>query len=240
MICRPTVSTRSRAFTLMEILLALAVAAIILAVISTVYFNALQLRNRTEQSYDDALPLQFALSVIKRDLLATMPPGGTLVGEFQTTPTTESSSSMNLFPSGQQVSPFIYTASGAIDESTPFADVQKVAYYLVDPTNNNAVGRDLIRVVSRNLLPANEEEATSQWLMGGIDSMDFQYYDGNSWINTWDSTTSSNLPRGIKLQMVLAPEKNRPNEYLQTPIEMVVPLLIQSVSTNTQTTGGGQ
>lgn len=231
---------RSRAFTLMEILLALAISAIVLSVVSVVYFNALQLRNRTAKTYDEALPLQFALSVMKRDLVATMPPGGTLTGEFQTTPTIDSTASMDLYPGGQQVSPYIFTASGNIDDTTPFADVQKVAYYLVDPTNNDLPGRDLVRVVSRNLLAVNSEEVASQFLMSGVQTVNFQYYDGTSWVDTWDSTTSSNLPAAIKVQLVLEPEENRENYYQQAPIEMVVPVLMQSRTNQTQTPGGGQ
>ena len=210
-----------------------------LSVVTTVFFSALQLRNRTAQTFDQILPLQHAIAVLKRDLAATLPPGGTLVGEFQTTPSADASSALNLFANGQQVSPLIYTASGMIDESTPFADVQKVAYYLIEPTNSITPGRDLVRIVSRNLLPTTTEVATSQWLMGGIEQMNFQYFDGTSWTATWDSTTSSNLPSAIKIQIALATEANQENSYIQSPIEMVVPVVAQARTARAQPSGGG-
>jgi type II secretion system protein J len=225
-------------FTLLEILLALAVSGIVLSVVTTVYFSALQLRNRTAQSFDDALPLQHAVMVMKRDLAALLPPGGTLSGELQSTPGSESMSSMNLFANGQQVSPLLHTATGFIDDYTPFADVQKVAYFLVDPTNSYALGRDLIRVVSGNLLPATTDESSSRWLMGGVESMYFQFYDGTAWLDTWDSTTSSNLPMAIKIQLALATDETQPNYYVQDPIEIVVPVLAQAVTTESAETGG--
>jgi prepilin-type N-terminal cleavage/methylation domain-containing protein len=229
MILRPTVRSPRRAFTLMEILLALAVSGIVLSVITTVYFSALQLRNRTVGSFDEILPLQHAVAVIKRDLAGILPPGGTLSGELQSTPGLDDvSASMNLFAGGQQVSPLFYTASGIIDEYSPFADVQQVAYYLVPATNAYVGGQDLVRVVSGNLLPSTTVEATSRWLMGGIESMYFHYHDGTSWLTSWDSTVSSNLPTAIKVELVLTPDDNRPNAYLQEPVEIIVPLVMQA------------
>jgi type II secretion system protein J len=238
---QPTVNAQaSGGFTLMEILLALAVSGVVLSVITTVYFSALQLRNRTTRTFDESLPLQHALLVLKRDLAALVPPGGTLSGELQTTPTSDAGSAMNLFANGQQVSPLLYTASGMISEYSPFADVQRVAYYLVDPTNTLATGRDLVRIVSRNLLPATTDEAGSQWLLGGVESMYFQFHDGTSWLDTWDSTISSNLPTAIKIQLTPAGDATRPNYYLQAPIEVVVPVLAQARTAPGEDTGGGQ
>ncbi len=232
-------STRA-GFTLLEILLALAVSGIVLSVVTTVYFGALQLRNRTAQTFDEALPLQQSLMVIKRDLTALLPPGGTLSGELQSKPTVEATSAMNLFANGQQVSPLFYTATGIVDEYTPFADVQKVAYYLVEPTNTISSGRDLVRVVSGNLLPATVDEPVSRWLMGGVQAMYFQYFDGTTWMTTWDSTTSSNLPAAIKVQLTLATDETRPNYYLQDPVEIVVPILSQPATVESTGAGGDQ
>jgi len=218
-----------KGFTLLEILLAMATSAIVLSVITTVYFSALQLRNRTMESYDEVLPLQHTIMVLKRDLAEVMPPGGTLSGEIQTEPSDDQAvTSMNLLLGGRQVGPLLYTASGSIDEYTPFADVRRVAYFLVNPTNNVSPGFDLIRVSSGNLLPSTTDQPTSRWLMGGIESMGFQFYDGTSWINTWDSETSGTAPAAIKVQIVPAARDNGPNLYIREPLEIIVPLLMQA------------
>src|SRR5438270_5454702 len=65
------------AFTLMEIMLALAVSAIALAGIGGVFYSALRLRERSAAMVDEAVPLQQALIFIKRDLQGAVPPGGT-------------------------------------------------------------------------------------------------------------------------------------------------------------------
>lgn len=229
MIAPSTNQSVRRAFTLMEVLLAMAVSAVVLAVINGVYFSALQLRNRTAQSFSDALPVQYALATIRRDLEGVLPPGGTLVGDLQTTSTSVFSSSRPLLSNAERVSPDFFTNSGMIDDQTTFGDVQRVAYYLADPEvyPGNA-GRELYRVTSRNLLPATVAEPSSQWLMSGVEAVAFQYFDGTSWANSWDSTVSSNLPTAIKLQLVMAAADDRQSVYQDRPIELVVPLRMQA------------
>lgn len=230
-------SRMNRAFTLMEVLLALAVSAIVLSVVSSVFFGALQLRNRTARAFDDLLPLQHAVTVIRRDLTALLPPGGTFAGELQSTPGT-TDPTLNLFAGGQPVSPVLHTASGLVDAFTLFGDVQRVAYYLVDPTNGVTQGRDLVRVVARNLLPATVDQPASQWLMSGVETVRFQYLDGTVWTENWDSTTSSNLPLAVRVQIVPATEPDRENLYFQAPVELVVSLP-QGRAQQTQNPGGG-
>jgi hypothetical protein len=133
-----------------------------------------------------------------------------------------------------RVSPDIYTTTGVMDETSNWSEVRKVGYFLAMPTNNTS-GKDLMRVVTSNLLPVTQEIPTTQWLMGGVDTMLFQFYDGQTWIETWDSTTTSNLPTAIKVQITLFPEKG--DRVRGNPVELVVPVMIGSNSTN-QATGG--
>ena len=38
-----------------------------------------------------------------------------------------------------------YTCTGVLDDTSPWADVQKVVYYLKPSTYRNAIGKDLVR-----------------------------------------------------------------------------------------------
>ena len=231
------------AFTLLELLIAVVAFAIVLAAINGVFYSGLKLRNRSAASLEKSLPLAQALNVLKRDLANLAPPSTNetrLIGELQSTPTGTGASSTPRFGSivgatgatgGQnsQISPDFFTLSGLIDSSAPWPNVQKVAYLLVESTNRNALGRDLVRAVTRNLLPAGgiEELPTEQLLLTDVEEVFFLYHNGTDWQETWDSTTddANPLPRAIKVQIQMAAAS--PTE-LRPPVELVVPIVVQA------------
>src|SRR5690242_9113478 len=86
------------AFTLMEVMLALTVSAIVLAAIGGVFFAALRLRDRTSAALDETAPLYQALSIMRCDFQGALPPGSGSIptaGDFKTDP--ESVSRIQLF-----------------------------------------------------------------------------------------------------------------------------------------------
>jgi general secretion pathway protein J len=228
---------RTLGFTLIEVLLAVAVFAIVLGAINTVFFGALRLRNKTMEAFETALPLQQALNIIQKDLEGIMIPGGRFAGTLTTAP--EGLENPTSF-AGERVTPDIHTASGLVNESALWADVQKVAYFLAMPTNSSDQpgGRDLIRQVTRNLLPVTYEEPETQWLMSGLQAMRLEYYDGLTWTETWDSSTSTNLPKAIKVQITLDSDLIGTSRT-PAPIEMIVPILVQASASSTEEAAGG-
>src|SRR5689334_414498 len=64
------------AFTLMEMMLALAVSAIVVAAIGGVFYSALRLRNSAAAALDEEAPLYQALDLLRRDLQNALPPSG--------------------------------------------------------------------------------------------------------------------------------------------------------------------
>lgn len=229
-----------RAFTLLEVLIALLILAMVIGVAHSIFHGALQLRNQADQAFDDAIPLQHTLALIKRDMANLTVPGGTFTGTFQSSPTTSSSSSTTHY--GQQAGPFFYTASGTVSDTASWSEIQKIAYYLT-PATNGGPGMELVRAVTRNLLPVMQEEYSDQHLLSGVENLTFQYYNGTAWVDTWDSatttatsTTTNTLPQGIRVQLTLAAGAGK---SATAPIEMVVPVCVQVSTNSTSTTGGG-
>ena len=143
-------SRRTTGFTLLEVLIAVMIFAVVLAAASTVFYGALRLRKGAAESLEQSLPRQQALAVVQRDLANLVVPGGTLSGVCRTTSIT------NVI--GGQSSPDFYTSTGLIDSTSPWAEIQRVAYVLMDSSGPGADGKDLVRTVTRNLLPATLEE----------------------------------------------------------------------------------
>ncbi len=216
----------TRGFTLLELLLATAVGAVVLLAINTTFFGALRLHNTTHARIDADLVLERTLGIVRRDLAGLMLPGGTLSGQLQSS----SFTSMTAGTSGDRISPDLYTNSGKIDGWNPFSEVQMVAYYLAPGDSPNG-GKRLVRVVTRNLLPVQETEPEEQVLLEGVDSATVQFHDRTGWTDMWDSEATSTLPAALKFSLVMtAKDPNQPS----APIELVVPVMVMTTTSQTE------
>jgi hypothetical protein len=147
-----------------------------------------------------------------------------LIGPFQ------SINQTNTLP--DQIGPDFYTSGGEPDGMVPWGDIEKIDYLLSLPTNRMMAGKDLVRAVTRNLLPVNPPTVPDQkrTLLSGVQSVIFTYYDGTSWDPQWDSTQQTNLPYAIKMDIQMAAQTR--GSGLGPKYELVIPLDVQ-VTTNT-------
>lgn len=219
-------------FTLLELILAIAIGAIVLLVINGTFIGALRLHNTTHEKIDDDLVLQRTLTIVRKDLAGIMVPANpqattyTLSGQL----TSDAPSTNDLDSNSERITPDIYTNSGRIDGWTPYAEVQMVSYYL-SPANDGSPTKNLVRLVTRNLLSAIEPTAEAQTLLPGVSSAGISYFDGQSWLDTWDSTTTSSLPTAIKFSLALASRDPGASRVDLAPIELIVPVLVKTTST---------
>ncbi len=222
---RPTnVPRSSRGFTLLELLLATAVAAVVLVVIQTTFFGALRLHNTTHAKIDGDLVIERALRIVRRDFAGLMLPSGVLAVELQTT----IFSSVNGDSFGERVSPDLYTNSGRIDGWNPFSEVQRVTYFL-GPASDGGPAKDFIRVVTRNLLAVQETPGEPEVLLHGVSEAKVEFYDGTTWTGEWDSEATASMPTGIRLLLTMAPADLA--HAAPEPIELVVPVYVATTTT---------
>jgi type II secretory pathway component PulJ len=221
------------AFTLIEILLALSVSAIVLAAIGGVFYSAIRLRERTTAALDESAPLYHALTLLRRDLQGVLPPGGVLAGDFKA----------GTVDNGMAQGPGLQfcSSTGVIKDEEPWGDIQQVTYELRNPVERtSAAGKDLFRSVTRNLLATTSFESQDQWLMGNVQTLEFSCYDGAQWSDSWDTSLgNTNLPSAVLVRILLAAD-NSPNPGSRQPIEIIVPLVTQPRLSQTASTGGGQ
>lgn len=237
---------RSGAFTLIELLLTIVIFAVILASINAVFFGAMRLRQKSADAAARALPLELTLATLRRDLAGIVKPGGTYAGILDSAANIQGLNEQN-------VGTEIFTTSGVFRDPQPWAEIQKVAYVLRDPTNRlGTVGRDLVRVVKRNLAPAVEEQPEEQRLLSEVNRIDFSFFDGTSWRTSWNSTNDlTTLPRAIRVEITLEPERlqgqeaqtaRTVNSQFRPPIQLVVPVMVAAVtnqSAGTEAPTGG-
>jgi type II secretion system protein J len=223
----PGLRRANRGFTLVELLMASVVGAIVLLVISGTYFNALKLYNATNEQVDSDLVLQRALGLVQSDLSGLLLPKGVLSGQFQTAPT----QSLTQDFSDTRLSPDIYTTSGVVNGWNPFSEAQVVAYFIA-PANDGTGTKNLVRAVTRNLLPSQTPTTDQKVLLSGVTDAEFDYYDGSEWTDTWDSTVTYTLPQAVRFSLRLA-ARNTGQAQAQ-PIELVVPVLVTTRTSQLQ------
>jgi len=216
-----------RAFTLIEMILAIGVAAIVLIAINTVLFAALRLHAVTADTVDAASPIDQVVTFLRRDLQCVVTPtNGTskvLSGDFRV-------GNVTSLGVAEPVAIEMFTATGALNANTPWADIQRVTYGLKPPANRSAAGQDLIRSVARNLLSVTTPEVADQLMLSGVASIKFSCYDGAQWQDMWDTTgvmsVNTNLPLAVRVDIQMSGNNNA------QPIEILVPIDSQS-RTNT-------
>lgn len=218
------------AFTLIEMILAIGIAAIVLIAVNATLFAAMRLRDAATDAVDQAAPVDQAVATIRRDLqcAVTPKPNGVMSGDFKVGNVTSTGI-------GEVVAAEMYTATGALSADAPWGDIQRVTYEL-KPSTSGAPGTDLYRSVTRNLLTETTPDVEDQLMITGIASVKFSCYDGSQWYDTWDTTdpgsVSTNLPVAVRVDI-------QPGGSARdwAPIEILVPINSQSRTNSTSTVG---
>ena len=214
-------SSFASGFTLIKMILAIGVAAIVLVAINAVLFTALRLREVTAGVVDAATPLDQTVTFMRRDLQCLVTPtNGTskiLSGSFK-------AGTVNSPGISEPVAVEMFTATGALNATTPWADIQRVTYELKNSSDPSG-RRDLYRSVTRNLLATSATpDVEDQLMLSGVESVKFSGYDGSRWQETWDTsdanTVNTNLPLAVRVEIFMTGE----SKNVTDPIQLVVPI----------------
>jgi type II secretion system protein J len=222
-------------FTLIEVLLALAISAIVMVAINAVFATAVRLRDRTTGVLEDSMPINRALELLRNDLKGAVGPGGFLAGDFKCG-AQSMGTSMGLSGEAGGGGLDFFTSTGHIGDSAPWGDVQEVFYELQTPDSRDEAGMKLVRCVNRNLLATTTQTPDVQWLMSGVETVEFDCYDGSQWRGSWDTSLGdTNLPAAVRVRIQLVSKEGEVARNRQ-PLELIVPLLAQTIRTNSATT----
>jgi type II secretion system protein J len=204
-------------------LLAVAICAIVLVAINGVFAAAVRLRDKTSESIEASLPVTRALDIMRRDLKGTVGPGGFLAGDFKCG-AQAMGATMGLSGEAGNAGLDFFTSTSVIGDKAPWGDIQEVFYELKTPADRNQTGMDLVRCINRNLLATTTQTPEIQWLMGNVQTLQFDCYDGTQWRNTWDTSASdTNLPVAVRISIQLVAKQTEGAGNLQ-PLEMIVQL----------------
>jgi general secretion pathway protein J len=235
-----------KAFTLLELLLALALTVIVAAILASSLYVGFRAKSTIEDAIDATRSTDIAADIIAHELTLTLPPtpsnaasttiqlsssvntlNGTLIGPFE-----GAADSLDFFVSGPEPK----TDTGLEN------DVREITYLLVPDTNASggaaattaATGQNLVRRVRTNLLEPTATDGPDEILARNVLRFQLSYYDGTTWTDTWDSTALNNLlPLAVQFTLELAPLKPNQKSRLDSRT-IAVPCAVAST-----TTGGG-
>jgi len=221
-------------FTLLEILSATLISALLLGSLYAVFHGALKLRDKDYSIVEKELPRAYVTEIVDRDLRGMMPPVGILAGAIIGETNNESGLRNDRLE--------FYTSTGVLTDKENWGDVQKVQYYLLEPEENDkgekGKGLDFVRAVTRNLLASVVEEPVETRLLNGVKSLEITYFDGQAWQDSWDSTGLDNAtPKAVKIRIEF--ETASEGEENIPPLELLIEVAASTVTIQGGTNASG-
>ncbi|MFN3167808.1 MAG: type II secretion system protein GspJ [Phycisphaeraceae bacterium] len=199
----PNISTRkATGFTLLELVLALTVTAIVSVALFTSMSGAFKARRQVEDNLAGREAARWVLATVRTDLQCVPPAGGRISGVFAG----EDNSGMNNADADRVL---YVTANPNLKSDQDLGDLRQVELRLLESADDPD-HYVLARLVTGNLLARATPEPTVQVLARRVVSFNVQYFDGGEWLDEWDSTLRDNaLPLAVEIVLVLAPERDR-------------------------------
>jgi len=184
----------ARGFTLLEMLVALAMVGLLSAALYMSLSAAMRARSRAEAAIGPARAAALALEMLKQDLEAAPPPRGVLAGALVGVDSTMASDT------AQGDTLVFYTT--AEDAGQRKAGIRRIEL-LFEPADGEA-GYALVRAVTDNLLAPQTPDPVKETLCRKVAAFNLRYYDGSSWQDSWDSTTTGNtLPLAVEAALTV-------------------------------------
>jgi type II secretory pathway pseudopilin PulG len=199
-------------FTLLELLLALALTVVVVGALAASLYTAFRARTSAMEAVDSSREISTAGDTMARELANCLPP----------TPPAANAGTIQGLSGGNTTGVLIGPFEGLVDSVDCFVsgpepkaptqgDVREVVY-LVEPDPLGQGGTVLARRVTSNLLAQQLLPDPDEVVCRNVVSMHLSYFDGTDWNDTWDSTAQTGtllncLPVGIEITLELAPYK---------------------------------
>lgn len=213
-----------RSFTLLEVLLATTLSAVIALAVASVFGTQVDARRRLHRRADRRSLLSSLERRLRADLRSLVPPGGTyasgLIGEDAVGTSGEEllppellGKAGELMTAAGDPAPIdqrdrltmaVLPPAAEFGEELPLGEgaLWEVVYEIDD--DPETLERGLIRRVARvRDLAAGVEPDLPEEIAPQVVAMNLRFFDGQEWQETWDSSGSDTLPTSTVVELVL-------------------------------------
>jgi prepilin-type N-terminal cleavage/methylation domain-containing protein len=258
-------SASRRAFTLLELLVALAMAGIIAGSLYSALRIGFRARTSAEAGVEPVRTAELATALLRSDFESALPATGTLAGPFvgvdgtgdgglaadtvefftvgnpndALTLAAQGGQQTGMGAGGTMIGGQAGAASGgAVATASLPAEARKVQIGLVAYPGAGGISEQvLVRRVTTNLLSQVAVEGDEEVLCRGVRSLNLRYYDGLTWQDNWDSTQLENaIPTAVEVVVELERSRDGQLKVLRFPRVF----LLSCATTAAAATGTGQ
>lgn len=196
---------RRAGFTLLELILAVTVTAIVSAALFSSMSGVFKTRRKTEDHLAGREAARAIMELVRSDLQCVPPAGGRVRGVFLG----ENTRGMSNVDTDNMT--FI-TANPALRTDQDTADLRQVELRLLT-SSEDPDHYVLARLVTGNLLATVVPDPALQVLARRVVSLNLRYYDGAEWLDEWDSSELDNaIPQAVEIVLVTDPGQSREPE----------------------------
>jgi prepilin-type N-terminal cleavage/methylation domain-containing protein len=253
---RPGHASDRRGFTMIELIVALGMVAVIAASLSSTLWTAYHATRQAEAAAAPSDRVDAAFQILSGDLQNALQPQLRPASYLVGIPTTATNDEQTAFLGTQNQDNRGHAADQVVFFTTADSpvhvyangEIKSVQYLVIQP--NGSSDHVLVRRVTRNLLPPDGQTASTdeEIICTGVSSFTLQYsYDGITFNpssmspDSWDASQEDNtIPAAVKVTLAL--DETQPNGKTQTASYsriILLPCSTASLDTNVNTGTAG-
>jgi type II secretion system protein J len=205
-----------RAFTLLEVLIATALVAVLAGSLYASLSIAFRSQRVAQKAVGPTRTADLTMELVAEDLRSAVVPNGVIAGTFVGVDSTGDN--------GHEADDLVFcTTNPSPEPDEGIGDVKKVEFVCENAEDGRS--QILVRLITSNLLAPLTLEPQREVICRDVYSFNLRYFDGSDWLDTWDSTAENNvLPTAVEVTLQLvdpaAPDANT-GGYLRSQVFMI-------------------
>jgi len=186
---------KHKAFSMLELLVAMVLMVVIASCLYTALYTAFRAKRSAMSAVEPTSLAINAIDLIKQDTYGVLPPGGILAGAFI------GNDSLGVHGVDADSLEF-YTTHIYSQNDHPVGGLGKIELVLEEDTDYDRENYRLVRRITTNLLSPRAIDPEEQVLCRNVKSLNLRYFNGDSWLEEWDSTADANsLPLAMEIDI---------------------------------------